>query len=90
MRNATALSCKSAQGPPLGCGLGLGDEYNAGLGCPMLMFTGSVLVQGPITNGLMMHLGRLLVAVGLHPMHCSLNLFIFKEKHMFNSHEVVQ
>lgn len=39
MRNATALSCKSAQGPPLGRGPGLGDEYNAGLVCSMLMFT---------------------------------------------------
>ena len=74
--------------------LALGDEPNAELRLPMPTLLWLVLVQVYIRNRLVLHLCRLLVeplmAVGLCPMHCPLNLFIFKHKHVFNSPRGVQ
>lgn len=67
----------------------LGDEPIAGL-----TLMGSMLVSLGVRNRLILHLCGLLVkllrAVGLSPMHCSFNLFIFKHRYVSNSPQGIQ
>ena len=83
-------SGRLAQGLSLGSRAGLGCWPMAGLKCTMQLLSRSVLVQPYLRSVLLMLLCRLRVephslAVGLCPMHCSLNFsFILKHKSVFN------
>lgn len=90
VRSPAALACSHQAIKPLRghtvwpSELALGYEPNAGLGHPMPMLMGLVLVQVYIRNWLVTHLFKLLVkwlvVAGLCPMCWSSKLFIFKLK----------